>query len=164
MIKNLWTKYKEVIMYLIFGVLTTVVSWLTYALFTKIIPDFSIGSFTDMKIAVANVLSWICAVVFAFITNKLWVFDSKSWKFSLVMKELWLFVVARLLTGVIEWVGVPLLVMAGLNQTIFGIEGMVSKVLVSVIVVILNYVFSKLIVFRKKKNTPEQIADKRKSN
>ncbi len=158
-IKELWNKYKEIIMYLIFGVLTTVVSWVTYAGFTMIIPDFSIGSLTKMNIVIANVLSWICAVLFAFVTNKLWVFESKSWKFSLVMKELWLFIVARLLTGVIEWVGVPLLVQLGLNQTIFGIEGMLSKILVSVIVVILNYVFSKLIVFRKKKSTDSSNKD-----
>ena len=151
MIKKLWNKYKEIIMYLIFGVLTTVVSWLSYALFTKIIPDFSIGKIAVSTVVSSNVLSWICAVLFAFVTNKLWVFDSKKWTPKLVLKELWLFVAARLLTGVVEWVGVPLLVWAGLDQTIFKIEGMWAKIIVSVIVVILNYVFSKLIVFRNKK-------------
>ncbi len=151
MIKKLWIKYKEIVMYLIFGVLTTVVSWLSYALFTKIIPNFSIGKFAVSTVVLSNVLSWICAVLFAFVTNKLWVFDSKKWTPKLVLKELWLFVAARLLTGVVEWVGVPLLVLMGLDQTIFNIEGMWAKIIVSVIVVILNYVFSKLIVFRNKK-------------
>lgn len=148
-IKELWLKYKEVILYLVFGVLTTIVSWGSYALF-----EMSLGTFiTDTIIlsSVANVLSWIVAVLFAFITNKLWVFESKSFKGIVVIKELGAFVGSRLLTGVLEWVGVPLLMLIGLDQDIFGIEGMLAKVLISVIVVILNYVLSKLLVFRKKK-------------
>lgn len=148
-IKELWLKYKEVILYLVFGVLTTIVSWGSYALF-----EMSLGTFiTDTIIlsSIANVLSWIVAVLFAFITNKLWVFESKSFKGIVVIKELGTFVGSRLLTGVLEWVGVPLLMLIGLDQDIFGIEGMLAKVLISVIVVILNYVLSKLLVFRKKK-------------
>lgn len=148
-IKELWLKYKEVILYLVFGVLTTIVSWGSYALF-----EMALGTFiTDTIIlsSVANVLSWIVAVLFAFITNKLWVFESKSFKGIVVIKELGTFVGSRLLTGVLEWVGVPLLMLIGLDQDIFGIEGMLAKVLISVIVVILNYVLSKLLVFRKKK-------------
>ena len=150
-IKGLIIKYKEIILYLIFGALTTIVSWGTYALFTKLIPSFSVFSFEVTTVMTANVLSWICAVIFAYVTNKLWVFNSKSWKPATAVKELALFVSSRLATGVLEWVGVPLLVIIGLNQTIFGIEGMLSKVIVSVIVVILNYVFSKLFVFKSEK-------------
>lgn len=150
MIKKLWEKYREIIMYLVFGVLTTVVSWATYALFTKIIPEISLFGITVSVVTTSNVLSWICAVLFAYVTNKIWVFNSCSWQPSAVAKELGLFISSRLATGVIEWVGVPLLVHIGVNQTIFGVEGMLSKVLVSVIVVILNYVFSKLIVFKNK--------------
>ena len=104
---------REVFMYLVFGVLTTVVSWASYALFIKILSGISNS---DVRISVANVLSWIAAVLFAFITNKLWVFDSKSWKPSVAIKELGMFVVARLATGCIEWFGVPLLVKIGVNQ------------------------------------------------
>ncbi len=154
MMKKIWNKYHEIIMYLIFGVATTVVSWVTYALFTKIIPVFPFFGIADFNIIIANVLSWVCAVLFAYITNKIWVFDSKSWHMSVALKELGLFVTSRLATGVIEWVGLPLLIYVGINQTIFGVEGMVAKVLVSIIVVILNYVFSKLFVFKgnKQKN------------
>ena len=63
-----------------------------------------------------------------------------------------MFVGARLITGCIEWLGVPALVKLGLNQKFLGIDGMFSKVLVSVIVVILNYVFSKLLIFKNKEN------------
>ncbi len=148
-IKELFLKYKEIIMYLIFGVLTTVVSWGSYALF-----EIALGIFIKNTIvlsSVANVLSWIVAVLFAFVTNKLWVFESKSWKGSTLIKELGAFVGSRLLTGVLEWFGVPLLMLIGLDQSIFGIEGMLAKILISIIVVILNYILSKLLVFRNKK-------------
>lgn len=148
-IKELFIKYKEIIMYLIFGVLTTLVSWGSYALFEMAFGLF-IGN-TIVLSSVANVLSWIAAVLFAFITNKLWVFDSKSFAGATVIKELGAFVGSRLLTGVLEWFGVPLLMLIGLDQPILGIEGMLAKVLISVIVVILNYILSKLLVFRNKK-------------
>lgn len=147
-IKDLFVKYKEIISYVFFGVLTTVVSFVSYAIFTKIIRTQN----EIAGVAVANVLSWVCAVIFAFVTNKLWVFESKESGIKTVLSELCKFTASRLFTGVIEWFGVPLLVFFGLNQTILGIEGMFSKVTVSVIVVILNYIFSKLFVFTKKNN------------
>ena len=148
-IKILFIKYKEIIMYLIFGVLTTFVSWGSYAIF-----EILFGTIISNSIAlsaVANVLSWIVAVLFAYITNKLWVFESKSFKAEVVVKELATFVGSRLATGVLEWVGVPLLMVIGLNQSIMGIEGMVAKIVISVLVVILNYILSKLFVFKDKK-------------
>lgn len=148
-IKNLFNKYREVIMYLIFGVLTTFVSWGSYAAFERLFGTF-IGN-EMLRVAIANVLSWIAAVLFAYITNKLWVFNSKSFKRSVVAKELTSFVGSRLATGVLEWAGVPLLMWVGLNQSIFGIEGMLAKVIISVVVVILNYVLSKIFVFKDKK-------------
>ena len=163
-IKALFVKYKEIIMYIIFGVLTTLVNWVVYTVLIKIFGGAAesetvmfalFGKDITMKIFyifIANFVAWVAGVVFAFVTNKIWVFESKSWRFGLVMKELWLFIAARLLTGVLEWFGVPALVAAGLDQPLFGIDGFLAKVIVSVIVVILNYVFSKLIIFRKKKD------------
>lgn len=159
--KKLWDNLREIIMYMVFGVLTTVVSWGTYAVFTTFIPTFSFWGITVDLTTTSNVLSWVCAVVFAYVTNKLWVFESKSLKPSVAIKEFWLFVSSRLLTGVIEWVGLPLLIKIGFDQAILGIEGMLAKILVSVIVVILNYVFSKLFIFKNKK-TGEKTADELK--
>lgn len=141
-------KYREIIMYLIMGGLTTVVSWGTYTLFTWILPIVN----EDILVLIANVLSWVFAIVFAYITNKIWVFESKSWEKHFLLKELGLFVSARLLTGILEMVAVPGLVWLGLNQTIFGIPGMLSKVIVSIVVVLLNYIFSKLFIFKKTEN------------
>lgn len=141
-IKSLFVKYKEVISYLFFGGLTTVVSWGSYALFEKL---------CGMSINLSNIFSWVCAVIFAYITNKLFVFNSKEKSTKGLLKEIGLFLSARVFSGLFEIVSVPFLVWCGLNQTIFGIEGMVSKVVVSIGVVILNYILSKLIVFKKKK-------------
>ncbi len=167
-IKALFLKYKEIIMYIIFGVLTTLVNWVVYwvlmkafgsavgneeILFTVFGKEITVNY---LFIFIANFVAWVAGVIFAFVTNKIWVFESKSWRFGLVMKELWLFVLARLITGVLEWFGVPLLVAIGLNQPLFGADGFVAKLVVSVIVVILNYVFSKLIIFRKKDDKKEE--------
>ena len=146
---ELLKKYKELITYFIFGVLTTLVNWVTYTLLVKISPE----SISELSwITVSNAAAWVAGVLFAFITNKIWVFESKSFALKTVIKELISFVAARAVTGVLEVFGVPLLVKLGLDQTVFGIEGMAAKLIVSVAVVILNYVFSKLIVFRKKKD------------
>ncbi len=149
-----WIKqHREIVSYLFWGVMSTIVSWGTYSIFavifrnnTAVIHFLSIE--TPYVVFVSNVLSWICAALFAFIVNKLWVFQSKSWKANVWLPEFWKFLSARIITGILEIVGVPLLVGLGLDQTILGIEGMVAKVIVSVLVVLLNYVFSKLFIFK----------------
>lgn len=138
---------REIILYLVFGVLTTVVSWGTYILFAN-------DKFLGLGITVSKVLSWICAVLFAFFTNKSWVFRSTSWKAKTFFRELISFFGARAVTGALEIFGTPALVRAGVNQKIFGTKGMLANILVSIIVVILNYIFSKLLVFTKKKKKP----------
>ncbi|MCM1157252.1 MAG: GtrA family protein [Bacteroidales bacterium] len=150
---ELLKKYHEMIAYLFWGVMSTIVSWGSYSIFALLLKNltseillFGIGM--SMTVAVSNLLSWVCAVAFAFVTNKLWVFQSRSWKKNVFLPELGKFLSARIITGVMEIVLVPLLVSLGLSQTIFGIEGIVAKILVSVLVVILNYVFSKLFIFK----------------
>lgn len=153
-IKELFVKYKEIITYVIFGVLTTVVSWGSYTVFVEKL---------SMKVFVGNLLSWICAIVFAYITNKLWVFESKSWKPSVIGKEIVTFVASRGITGVIEILCVPLLAKTGFDNIFYGIlekmnisigilftDGIYSKIFLSVVVVILNYFFSKFIIFKNK--------------
>ena len=133
-LKNLYFKHKEIINYLLFGGLTTVVSWGTYSLFVKAI---------GMSVGVGNVLSWICAV-------KLFVFESKTWQPATALREFVSFIGARLATGVIEWFGVPYFSTHGLTHPLFGVKGLLAKVVVSIVVIILNYIFSKFLVFIKK--------------
>jgi len=141
---KLYHTYQEAIDYLFWGGMTTVVSWGSYSLFVLLLQGL------DSVVFWANILSWVCAVLFAFITNKLWVFQSKSWAAGILFPELTKFLSSRVATGVFEMIAVPALVAIGLKQTIFGIDGMVSKILVSVVVVILNYILSKLFVFKNK--------------
>lgn len=150
---------KEFILYIVFGVLTTVVSWGSYTLLVNA---------CKMPVFWSNLISWVCAVLFAYITNKLWVFESKSWKPSVIGKEIVSFVAARGVTGVIEIVCVPLLAKTGFDNIFYRIlekmdismsllftKGIYSKIVLAVIVVIVNYFFSKFVTFRKKKSEPK---------
>lgn len=143
---KLYRSHKQPIDYLFWGGMTTLVSWGSYSLFVLSLQSQALSD--SALVFWANCGSWVCAVLFAFVTNKLWVFNSKSWAGQVVLGEFTKFTSSRLVTGAFEMIAVPGLVALGLNQSILGIEGMVSKVLVSVIVVILNYIASKLFVFK----------------
>lgn len=129
-------------MYLIFGVSTTLVNWVVYTLLVVA---------ANADVTISNGIAWFAAVTFAYFTNKLFVFESKSWKGAVLVKEIIAFFGARIASGVFEIFLPALLMKIGLDQAIFGIEGFVAKAVVSVLVIILNYVFSKLFVFRNKK-------------
>jgi putative flippase GtrA len=156
-ILKLYRKYYEVIAYLFWGVMCTFVSFGTYALFIRLFRGmkksvfYLFGSEFAWNIFLATALSWLCAVSFAFVTNKLRVFRSPSWAPRVVFPELFKFFGARIVTGILEIVGVPLLVALGMNQVLFHTEGFLAKIVINVIVIILNYVFSKLFVFREEK-------------
>ena len=137
--KERYEKYREIIVYLITGVLTTILNWACYGLGVSVF---------HWPVFVSNLIAWIAAVIFAYVTNKIYVFRSRNWNPGFVVREAAMFTSGRIVTGVLEMV--PLLVSLGLRQPVFGVEGMFAKVLVSVIVTILNYVFSKMIVFRYK--------------
>lgn len=134
---------RETILYLVFGVLTTAVDWgvsfLLYYFWGDAIDQ------NNILIHGADVIAWICAVLFAFFTNRVWVFASDKKGFGAVLGELGLFALGRVATlGVQE-------ALVFVFFTIIGINKYIVKIGVAVIVVILNYFFSKLLVFRKKK-------------
>lgn len=140
-IKELYTKYKEVINYLIFGVLTTVVSLATKYLLLFTILDAENG----VQLQIAVIISWIVACTFAYITNRIWVFESKS---KDVVKEAIKFYVSRLATLGLEMLIMFIFVTAlGLNTHMWVI---VWTIFAQVVIVIGNYVLSKLIVFKNK--------------
>ena len=134
-IRKLIEKYWDIITYLIFGVLTTVVNYMVY------LPAYNL---LGLSASVSNVLSWMVAVAFAYLTNKPFVFKSHDWSKETVIPELTKFVSCRIASGAMETVILLLTV------DILGWNGNVWKLLTQVMVVVLNYVFSKLIVFRKK--------------
>lgn len=151
MIKKLFLKYKEIISYVFFGVLATIVNLVSFKLFELILGE--------RLYLVTNVVSWLITVIFAYFTNKLWVFESKSWKANVVVKELIGFFGARIFSLVVEEAGLWLMIdichMGNISWDILSINingNMIAKIIMQVVVVILNYVFSKLIIFKKKKN------------
>ena len=129
-------KYKEIINYLIVGVLTTVVSLVSY----YIIVSTVLNPNNAIELQIANIFSWICAVAFAYVTNRIFVFESKN---PNKLKELTSFVGARLLT-----LGMDMFIMF-LMVTLLHINDKIAKLVVQVVVTIANYVFSKLLVFKK---------------
>lgn len=137
--RKLYQKYRRVILYFTYGVLT---SLLNIAIYTILVPK--------LGITVSNALAWFGAVVFAFITNKLFVFESKNWQTKETVKEAGTFLGARIFSGILEIVLPTVLFYIGLDYDLFGIEGFLAKIIVSITVIILNYVLSKKIVFRKK--------------
>lgn len=141
-IKELYIKYKEIINYLIFGVLTTIVSLATKYLLLFTILDAS----NALQLQIAVVVSWVVACLFAYITNRIWVFESKT---TSIIKEMAKFFMARLATLGMEMLIMFVFVTAlGLNSDIWVvIWTLVSQVLI----VIGNYVLSKLLVFKNEK-------------
>ena len=133
---------REVFSYLFFGVMTTVVNFVIFGLCDK------------MNVLIANAIAWVGAVIFAFVTNKLFVFESKSWKANVLVKEIPTFAGARLLTLGLEELGLLVLIEWLHLDTVLTlpfISGeMIIKIIISIVVVVLNYVFSKVLIFRKK--------------
>lgn len=139
-IKELYIKYKEIINYLIFGILTTLVN-----LITKYILLFTILNPTNgFQLQIAIIISWIAGVLFAYFTNRKFVFESKN---ENKLKEFISFVVARIATLLLEmfimWFFVTLL---KLNSNLYVV---IFTLVAQVAVVIGNYIFSKLFVFKK---------------
>ena len=152
---------KEFISYVLFGVLTTVLNFAVYIGFHElflaigwegllhgILPDNEfirqLFEGEDPCYLDANSIAWVAGVIFAFITNKLWVFESKSWKPSIATKEFIGFTGARIFSYVIETLMMFVLVTLMHSNTV------IAKLIIGVVVIILNYIFSKLFIFKKK--------------
>ena len=142
--KDLFVRYREILMYLIVGGATTVINWGSYYLFTD---------FLSFELNIANITSWIISVTFAFFTNKLYVFQSKHLDMKTMTKEFSAFVGSRIFTGIIAWILFPILLYLGIDRFIIETPGMLAKIITSVVEIVLNWVLSKYFVFRKK---PEQ--------
>lgn len=135
-IKELYSKYKEVINYLIFGVLTTIVSLLIYyiSVYTFLNPENAI------QLQIANIISWIAGVAFAYFTNRKYVFESKENK---KLKEASKFVLARVVTLVMD------MIIMGLGVTVLHLNDKIIKLISQVVIIVSNYIFSKVFVFKK---------------
>lgn len=133
-IKNLVQKHWDILSYLFFGGLTTVVNYLVY------LPCYNL---LNLSAAVSNAIAWAVAVAFAYLTNKPFVFRSHDWSLKTVVPELTKFVTCRIGSGLLE-TGILFLCV-----DLLAWNGNVWKLITSVLVVILNYIASKLLVFKK---------------
>lgn len=135
-IKELLIKYKELVLYVVFGVLTTVVSYVSYWIFTD---------FLHIPYMVSTALSWVLSVTFAYVTNRKWVFESRAHGFVPILTEAAKFFASRIVSGFMEmgmmFIGVDLL----------HVNDKIVKLVANVFVILANYILSKLVVFRKKK-------------
>ncbi len=163
---------KEIFMYLVFGVATTVVNFAVFYLCNRAfeaagwngvlgnlfvsrgwVKAAELFSTKGSEYLDSTLIAWVAGVLFAFFTNKLFVFESKSWAPCVAVREFTGFVGARLFSLMVELLCMFLFV------TILNMNELLSKIIVGVIVVVLNYVFSKLLIFRKKKEEPEAKAE-----
>ena len=135
---ELYHKHEEIINYLIVGVLTTVVSLATYFICTSIFLDPN----NKIELQIANIISWIFAVAFAYFTNRVFVFKSKE---KNMLKEASTFVVSRILSLFMDMFTMFIIV------SVLHLNDKIGKLVSQVIVTIANYILSKLFVFKTKK-------------
>ena len=134
-LKELFIKYKAIISYLFFGGLTTLINIVVFQVCSANL---------HMYYQLANFLAWLLSVLFAFITNKLWVFESKFTTFKNFLIEMWWFFFYRIISlgfdAGIMFIGISLL----------HANGLVTKLVDQVVIVLLNYFFSKFLIFKKR--------------
>ena len=130
-----YNKYREVLLYLVFGALTTLVNIVVFYLCRKL----------KLETYLSNAVAWFLSVLFAFITNKLYVFESKNKNFKENFREIFSFVGFRILSLIFDMAFMYLMI------EIISFNEMGAKILANIFVIILNYVFSKLFIFKKRK-------------
>ncbi len=134
-IKCIWNRYRDVLLYLIFGGLTTLVNYLIY---------FHLHHYCFLSATLSNIFAWMGAVAFAFLTNKPFVFQSHDWSRTVVLPELGKFIGSRVFSGLLE-TGFIALTVDLLNW-----HSLAMKLIASVAVIIINYVASRWLIFKKR--------------
>ena len=147
-IRELFQKYRSLIMYAVFGALTTLVNMAAYSLCFSVLGIPNVPSV---------VIAWVLAVAFAFVTNKLWVFNSKSFSAPVLRREIPAFFGARLATGLLD-VGIMYLAVdvMGWNATLW-------KLISNILVIIINYIASKFLIFNHKAGTENTAGAEKKA-
>ena len=137
-----YKKYKEILLYLFFGGCSFIISIVSYS-----IANISFG----VNELIANIISWILAVVFAFFTNRIWVFQSGTHSGKAFLVQITNFFGGRILTLIVEEVIIFVFI------TILGLPSVAVKIAAQVVVIVLNYIISKLWVFKKKPEKKDQV-------
>ena len=136
-IVNLVLKYRRVLLYLFFGVVTTLVNIISYKVCTNIF---------EINYLISNVIAWIIAVIVAYLTNKKYVFKVITKNLKEQIKEFITFILARIVSLIVD------MIIMYLGVSILVINDTIVKIISNIIIIILNYFFSKIFVFRNKRN------------
>lgn len=134
-LRKLWNKYKDIIPYAFFGVCTTAVNVVVYWVCAHLL---------NWSVMPSTIFAWVAAVLFAYLTNRRWVFHSEAKTSKDITKEIIAFFGCRLATGVFDWVGMFIFV------DLFGLNDVLVKFAANIFVIILNYIASKFLIFRGK--------------
>ena len=134
MIKTLLHKYKDVLAYAVFGLLTTIVNIWAYWLFARIV---------GLSVLLSTIVAWFLAVLFAYLTNRNWVFHSEAVSFKEVSREIVFFFLCRIGTGIIDWLIMYVFV------DLLNYNDIVIKAIANIVVIVSNYIASKLVIFKK---------------
>ena len=141
---------RQIAAYIFYALLTTLVNWLVYSLIVWAFKRAG-NAVDEAEISAANTAAWFAAVLFSFFMNKIRVFKSTVWKLRPLALEMAMFFSTRLASGLVEIVLVPLLVWLGIDGSLFGVEGLTSKLIVTPTLIVLNYLMGRFLVFRKKR-------------
>ncbi len=134
-IKQLYLRYKEIINYIIFGGLTTVVNFIVYFASTKLLTIDEV---------ISNIIAWFISVLFAYVTNRIFVFESKKGGFKNIVIEMVSFFLARVFSGICCDIGTFAVMIK-----VFNINDTIAKIVTQIMVIVMNYLLSKLVIFRK---------------
>ena len=133
-IKDIYKKYEDIILYIFFGGLTTVINILSY---------FITYNLLEIQNVPSTIIAWIISVIFAFIVNKKYVFKSLDWSKKIILSEGWKFTSCRIGSGILE------IIIMYIFVDLLNFNGLLFKVLTNILVIILNYIASKLLIFKK---------------
>ena len=136
-VKKIYEEYKSLILYIFFGVCTT---------FVNIVSFWLMVHMFNFRAVSGSIVAWIASVIFAYITNRRWVFQSKARGTKNIFREVYSFFACRLATGVLDCFVMFLFV------DIFGLDDVIIKILSNIVVVVLNYIASKIFIFKNSKN------------
>ncbi len=151
---NKSSRWFQFFCYLFWAVATTGVSWIAYTIAANLLrltamPDGAL-------VTVSNILSWICAVTFSYLVNRIRVFQSAAHSARTVLAEAAKFYGSRLAVGVVEMASVPVLVWFGVDRAVLGAKGMAAKMISTPIIILLNYLLGRFFVFRHPKQTEQE--------
>lgn len=133
-LRKVYNKYREIIIYIFFGGLTTAVNFVVF---------FPLYNYLQVSATISNLIAWLAAVIFAFFVNKRFVFRNKDWSINALAEQAIRFAGCRIVSGLAETV------LLFVTVDLLSLDGNIWKIVISVVVIILNYLGSKLLVFRK---------------